>query len=856
MRQKTLRSQSINAIKTAHKTPLIRLLFAGIMLLASVPFTGNAQSGPVFQGGTPQSFTVCENGPAYDISTMLTIIDPDVDDTESYTIVYGPTHGVVSGFPDTAISNGSLLDIGPGLTYTPAAGYFGLDSFQVMVDDNTGNTDVITFIVTINPPPTVDVIAGPTSVCIGGNILLTDDSLGGVWAATNGNAMVAGGIVTGMSLGMDTISYTISGTCGSTTVTTNVTVTLLPDAGTIYGSALDVCPASTISLSNVVGGGVWSASNTNASVSPTGDVLGLSTGVVTISYSVTLICGTSVATVEVTVNSFPISGVITGPSVVCEGSNITLTDGTAGGFWRSQTGRTTVTPGTGVVAGVTAGLDTIYYVVTNSCDSSRASHPITVNPLAVAGVITGTVTAVCVGSGTILANSAPGGVWSAVNAHGTVTGPLVTGVSGGVDTILYTVTNSCSSAIAAYTITINPLAYAGAISGLTSVCVADSIYLTNPTAGGVGVWSVLNSHAAISSAGGVLTGVSAGRDTVVFTYTNMCSTAATSFIVTVNPLPNAGVINGPGTVCVHYMHTLIDTTSGGIWSTSSTIITVGTSGVVTGISAGTAVVTYTYTNMCGTVYATHTQTVLALPDSGVITGLNTVCTGSSITLSNLSPGGTWSSGSGGAAVSSGGVVSGISAGVITISYSVANSCRTAVTTHTVTVNTIPSAGTISGDTVICPNVLLQLNNPVTGGVWTKSNANADIDALGGIAGVVPGSFDTFTYTVTNACGSANTSFVVHIQLNPICWHTYVAPVSALNAAFEIYPNPATDELTIKIDNGAYNAFIITNQLGQMIMKHSLNATQTEVGIHALAPGLYNITLTGENGVVTRKMIKQ
>jgi hypothetical protein len=851
MRQIFLHSQAISAIKTGR---LGRMLFVGIILLASLPFTSRAQSPPAFQGGTPQSLDICENAPAYDISSMLTIIDPDVGDTETYSIVYGPAHGVLVGFPDTAISNGSILFIGPGLTYTPTTGYSGIDSFQIIVDDHTGNTDLTTIIVTISPPPVVDVIAGPTSVCIGGTILLTDDSLGGVWAATNANAMVSGGIVTGMSVGADTISYAITGACGTTTVTTNVTVTLLPDAGVIFGT-LSVCPASTTPLFDVITGGVWSASNTNAFVSPTGVVTGLSTGVVTISYSVTLICGTSVATAEVTINAFPTTGPISGPTVVCEGATIVLSDGTPGGFFRGRTGRTNVTP-SGLVTGLTAGVDTISYLVGNSCDTAIATYPITVNPLAVAGIISGTVTAICVGTNTTLTDAAPGGSWSAINGHAIVSGALVTGVSGGVDTIIYTVINSCSTAIAAYTLTINPLPNAGTVSGLSSVCVADSIHLTNPTAGGAGVWTILHAHGTITPAAGVLTGVTQGNDTVVFTYTNMCGTAATRFPVTVNPLPNAGVITGLDTVCVHYINTLTDTTSGGIWSTSSTTISLGTSGIVTGMSAGTAIVTYTYTNMCGTVFATHNQFIRALPDSGIITGPGTVCAGSSITLSDASPGGSWSAGSGGAAVSSGGVVSGVSAGVTIISYSVTNPCRTAVTTHAVTVNTVPSAGTITGDTVICPDVLLQLMNPVTGGVWTKSNTNADIDALGGISGVVPGSYDTFTYTVTNSCGSTHTSFIVHIQLNPICWHTGVAPVSALNAAFEIYPNPATDELTIKIDNGAYDAYTITNQLGQVITKQTLNTAQTEVGIHALTPGLYTITLSGKNGVVTRKMIKQ
>jgi uncharacterized repeat protein (TIGR01451 family) len=72
---------------------------------------------------------------------------------------------------------------------------------------------------------------------------------------------------------------------------------------------------------------------------------------------------------------------------------------------------------------------------------------------------------------------------------------------------------------------------------------------------------------------------------------------------------------------------------------------------------------------------------------------------------------------------------------------------------------------------------------------------------------------------------------------------------------EIFPNPATDELTIKMDNGAYASFIIANDIGQVMVQQQLSTAQTRVNIKSLSPGLYYITLKGDNGTTVRKLVK-
>ncbi len=99
--------------------------------------------------------------------------------------------------------------------------------------------------------------------------------------------------------------------------------------------------------------------------------------------------------------------------------------------------------------------------------------------------------------------------------------------------------------------------------------------------------------------------------------------------VTILPLPPA--ITGPNIVCVGSTITLSDATTGGTWSSGSTsIATVGTStGVVTGVSINPVVIYYSVSSGCS---VTTVVTVTALPSP--ITGATSVCTGSTISLSD------------------------------------------------------------------------------------------------------------------------------------------------------------------------------------------------------------------------------
>jgi len=309
---------------------------------------------------------------------------------------------------------------------------------------------------------------------------------------------------------------------------------------------------------------------------------------------------------------------------------------TAGGAVTTGTSGTSVaptgwayTPATGY-----SGTDTFAIQVSNGANTAATTIYVTVNPLPVAGAITG-ATMLCVGAPAALSDTATGGVWSSAttgvvvlsgSAGSTVT---VTGIAAGMDTVYYSVTNSCGTAVVSAVVTVNPLPVAGSITGATGICPGGTDTLADTAAGGA--WSSATTGiATVSGSAGSsvsVTGIAAGIDTVYYRVTNSCGTAEAFIVVTVNPLPVIDPIIGPDTVCITtdpiIPITLTDSSSGGAWAASNVNASV-TSGLVTGMSAGTDTIFYSISNICGTDTAAHIVIVKACTEE--VTNINTETT--------------------------------------------------------------------------------------------------------------------------------------------------------------------------------------------------------------------------------------
>jgi trimeric autotransporter adhesin len=243
--------------------------------------------------------------------------------------------------------------------------------------------------------------------------------------------------------------------------------------------------------------------------------------------------------------------------------------------------------------------------------------------------------------------------------------------------------------------------------------------------------------------------------TYTLTVTDMCGIRTASTTIIVNPavLP----ISGPSSVCVGSTITLVDPTPGGTWTSGSTgIATVGTSsGIVTGVSTGTSSITYTSPTGCRAMF-----TVTVTPPPTAILGTTSLCVGQTVTLSDLTGGGSWSSsGTGVATVGTGsGIVTGLSAGTETITYSIGVSCYTTVV---VTVNPLPAA--ITGSSTVCVGSNTTLSSTTGGGIWSSSTTSvATVGTSSGIVYGVSSGTSTISYTLPTGC---YVTFVVTV--NPL-----------------------------------------------------------------------------------------
>ena len=344
------------------------------------------------------------------------------------------------------------------------------------------------------------------------------------------------------------------------------------------------------------------------------------------------------------------------------------------------------------------------------------------------------------------------------------------------------------------------------ITGAASLCVGNTVTLLDSTST-AGTWSSSNTSVATVSTSSPtmyvgVTGVSAGTATISYVYGSTVETT----VVTVNTAPAA--IGGPSSVCTGSTIALTDATAGGTWSTWSTYYaSVGSAtGVVTGINAGNATISYTV----GGCSVTTVVTINGTPIDSLLSGPSTVCVGSTATISTTTTGGTWSSGNTAVATvdPATGVVTGVSNGLAPISYTVIGTCGSASAYTYISVISTTSPGTISGSSSVGVGANITLASSVSGGTWSSaSTAIATVDASSGVVTGVATGTTTITYTVSGCSGPASVvDTITVVPANIISGHvlftgtTYYGPVKV----YLIRYTPGTTTLYAYDSTDAYS----------------------------------------------------
>ena len=656
--------------------------------------------------------------------------------THVVTVTNGPA--AIAGAAGVCVgSSVTLTDATAGGTWSSSStGVATVVSTSGVVTGVSAGTSVVTYLLTatgcytttlVTVYATPGPITGTTTVCLGGTTLLGDITAGGTWISSSTAHLTVGsttGVVTGVALGTAVVTYSLGGVCNALT-----TVTIVPNPAAITGTTT-VCAGSTTSLSDGTAGGAWSSSTTAvATVGSTGVVAGISGGTSVITYHMPTGC---IATATVTVNPSPTP--ITGLMTLCSGTCTPLTDGVGGGTW-SSSNTSVATAGTGgSVCGVSAGSSTVTYQLGTGCEQ-RATVTVYTMPTAITGP-----TALCTGTCAPLGDGVSGGTWAssstATATIGSGTG-LLCGISLGTAVITYTVAGFCS---VSETVTIS--AGPTPISGPAGVCVGAAVPYTDGVSGGI--WSSAGSNITVNSTTGIVTGVTAGTALLTYSLGTGCTVTAS---ITITPAPMA--ITGAGALCSGATLALSDGTGGGAWTSGSTsTATVGTTGIVTGgVTAGTATITYTAGG------CTAITTVTVNPTPGPIGGPASVCAGQSITATDGTPGGSWSSSNANATVNSTtGLVTGVTAGTSIISYSFSGGCQ-AITTVTIWA----SPGAITGPVSVCTGQTITQSDGTGIGSWSSSSTGtATINSTTGlVTGIIPGT-TAIIYTLPGGCTATDT----------------------------------------------------------------------------------------------------
>ncbi len=376
--------------------------------------------------------------------------------------------GTVINFTNTTLGGKTYIwkdNLGPiALTFNTSKTYTNAGSYTVtLIADNGTCSDSMKQTITVNPLPTVNIVASPTVICAGQNATLTA-------SGANTYTWNTGSTLTNITVNPTvTLTYTVNGTNANGCVNTSV-------------KSLTVNPNPVLSLSSV---SITCNGVCNGSITPTPSG---GTGPYTYNppvlnnlcagpYSVTVFDSkgcTSMQTITVNQPAPLVVNATANPSVICTGNASTLNPIGAGG-----TGALTYTwnPGGVINASVSVSptISTTYTVTVkdvNNCISA-STKSLTVNALPTVN-IAGTNN-ICFGTITnLIASGASTYTWN--------TGPTSpTIIVSPTLTTTYTVTgtgiNGCKN-IASKTVTVYPLPTLTVASTTSLLCNGQSASLT------------------------------------------------------------------------------------------------------------------------------------------------------------------------------------------------------------------------------------------------------------------------------------------------------------------------------------------------------------------------------------------
>jgi uncharacterized protein YjdB len=729
-----------------------------------------------------------------------------------------------------SVSEGSIRTQGPQHgrgTFRP--GHRSRTQHVIAQDSSGTRSDSAIVTVTGLPAATVAVSPNPVGVRVGAVtqvVATARDSSGDLindklFQWTTGNPSIAtvsaSGVLSGVAPGATTVAATTDGVAGSSAVTVTVvpvgSVTVTPSTASLSaGTTAQLTASVRDTAGNVLTGRVVSWTTSQSSTA-TVNGSGLVTGVAPGTASIVATCEGKSASATITVTQAPVATVSVAPStasMVVGGTTLlsaTLRDaqgnlltGRPVTWTSSQAGVATVN-GSGLVTGVAAGTAT----VTATSEGKSGTATITVSTVPVA-----TVTIIPSSAGLTVGSTVQLSAQLRDAAGNLLTGRSVTWTSGqtGIATVSTTglvtgrapgsatITASAEgkSGTASVTVTTAPVATVAIVPSTPTVVMGATVQLTaqlrdsagNLLTGRTVTWTSSQTGVATVNSSGLVSGVAVGTATITATSEGKSGSAS----LTVTPVPVATVTIVPSTAnvtagaTVQLAAQLRDSAGNSLtgrtvtWTSNRTsVATVNGSGMVSGLTTGTATITATSEGKSGsasiTVTAVPVATVTVAPSTASLVVGATVQLAAQLRDSggNLLTGRTvtWSSGQTAiATVNASGLVTGRAAGSATITATSEGKSGTAAITVTVapvaTVTITPSSASVvvGGTTQLSAELRDASGNVLSGRTvaWTTAIPGvATVSAAGLVTGVATGSA-SITATSEGKSGSATVTVSV------------------------------------------------------------------------------------------------
>lgn len=741
----------------------------------------------------------------------------------------------------------TLIPITPGGTWSgspnvTAGGQFtpspqGIYTLTYTVTSPQGcvNSDQITAVV--GPPPVLANAGPDTTVCRNsGPLQLSGTPNGGTWSGS----VSSGGVFTPSTAGNFTLTYSSGvGTCASTD---DVTVTVVNAATVVAGNDISACvDGAAVTLNGSPAGGTWTGPGlTGSTFTPATAGVGAHT----LTYTFTDPNGCTVSDqLTATVDPLP---------VVDAGGDVTFCDqpfaqqltgfSPAGGTW---SGSPNVTAGGSFTPSGTGTFNLTYTYTSGAGCTASDGLVVTVVPIT-NPASAGNDTAVCINSGTLQLNGAPGGgTWS--GPHVSASGAFDPAVSG-TFTLTYSVGTASCVTQDQVDITVHPLPVV-TITSSTSICLDGGPQTVTATPVG-GTWSGTGITDAVN---GTFDPAVSGAGTFPITYAvtdaNGCSNS-TSADAVVNPLPVAGFTNA-AIACVNAPFPFTDGSSGATqwdWDFGDNTTGSGASPSHTYTATGTYTVTQTVSTGAGcvnsttgtvTVWEGPTVDFTATPTDGcapLAVGITNNSSGNGVTYQwDLGDGTTSSLDQPGTNVYTG---SAYVDTTYTITLTATNVCTSVSASQDVVVHPVPSAYFGPDFDYGCSPWPVTFSNVTIGQAdsfqWDFGDGSTSntLDSLVHHTYYTGANDTTYTITLiaTNSCGTDTAHYTVLVQPNTI------------TAFFNTDTTSGCAPLTVNFTQYSIGVTHWHWEFGDgnVSMDHDVSNTYTD-------PGTYTATLFGDNG---------